>query len=224
MTGPWGFAHRGASAHARENTLPAFRLALEMGATGLETDVWMTCDAVPVLHHGRSLRRRPLADLRAADLPSWLPTLADLYDTCGTGYDLSLDLKDGRSTEAVLAAARSAGHDLTRLWLCGDGAQAASWRAADPQVRLVAGADPRRVRSWPEHLAELRARGIDAVNLRRRRWSQQLIDDVHDAGLLAFGWDAQTARRIRRLLARGCDAIYSDHVDRMVAVLREHRG
>ena len=30
-----GFAHRGASAHARENTLKAFRLAVDMGASGL---------------------------------------------------------------------------------------------------------------------------------------------------------------------------------------------
>ena len=39
-----GFAHRGASADARENTLEAFRLALELGATGLESDVWLTAD------------------------------------------------------------------------------------------------------------------------------------------------------------------------------------
>jgi glycerophosphoryl diester phosphodiesterase len=39
--------------------------------------------------------------------------------------------------------------------------------------------------------------------------------------MLAFGWDAQTTRRIRALLALGCDAVYSDHVDRLVAVLRE---
>jgi glycerophosphoryl diester phosphodiesterase len=58
------------------------------------------------------------------------------------------------------------------------------------------------------------------VNLRRRRWTRPLVDSVHAAGLLAVGWDAQTTRRIRGLLDLGCDAVYSDHVDRMVAVLR----
>jgi glycerophosphoryl diester phosphodiesterase len=96
-----------------------------------------------------------------------------------------------------------------------------SWRAVDTAVRLVAGVDPRRARPWPEQLERLRAGGIDAVNVRRRRWSKALVDSVHDAGLLAFGWDAQSTRRIRALYALGCDAVYSDHVDRLVDVLRE---
>lgn len=221
MTRPLGFAHRGARAHAPENTLRAFRLALDMGSPGLETDVWLTADDIPVLHHGGSLRRRPIGDLPAAKLPSWLPRLADLFDTCGNDFDLSLDLKDGRTAAAVLAIARAAGHDPRRLWLCGGGLGAMAWRDSDPDVRLVSGTQPGQVRtgSWPEHLKRLRAGGIAAVNLRRGRWSRALVDSVHDAGLLAFGWDAQSTRRIRTLLGLGCDAVYSDHVDRMVAAL-----
>ena len=220
MTGPLGFAHRGASAHAPENSMRAFRLALAMGASGIETDVWMTADGVPVLHHGPALRRRPIGEMPAGDLPPWLPRLSDLYDGCGTDFELSVDLKDGRSAEAVLDVARAAGHDLTRLWLCGGVQGPLSWRTVDPTVRLVAGVDPRQAQPWPEHLERLRAGGIDAVNVRRRRWSKALVDSVHGAGLLAFGWDAQSTRRIRALVALGCDAVYSDHVDRMVAVLR----
>lgn len=217
-----GFAHRGARAHAPENTLQAFHLALAMGATGIETDVWMTADDVPVLHHGGSLRRRPIGTMRADDLPRWLPRLAELYTTCGTDFDLSVDLKDGRSALAVLDAARAAGHDPTRLWLCGWGLAPAGWRDADPQVRLVS--DTRHMHltdGWGAHLRAAREAGVSAVNLRRRRWSRELVDAVHEAGLLAFAWDAQSTRRMRALLALGCDAIYSDHVDRMVKALRE---
>jgi glycerophosphoryl diester phosphodiesterase len=224
VTGPIGFAHRGARAHAPENTLEAFALALRMGASGIETDVWMTLDDVPVLHHGGTLRRRPIGELRAAQLPPWLPRLADLYATCGTDFDLSVDLKDGRSATAVLAAARTAGHDAARLWLCGWGLAPAGWRDADPQVRLVS--DTRHMHltdGWGAHLAAVKAAGVSAVNLRRRRWSRALVDAVHDAGLLAFAWDAQSTRRIRALLDLGCDAVYSDHVDRMVKALGERR-
>ena len=45
---PIAFGHRGARAHARENTLEAFTLALRLGATGLESDVWVTADGVPL--------------------------------------------------------------------------------------------------------------------------------------------------------------------------------
>jgi len=48
---PIAFAHRGASAHEQPNTLEAFRLGLRLGATGLESDVWLTADGVPVLDH-----------------------------------------------------------------------------------------------------------------------------------------------------------------------------
>ena len=60
---PVGFAHRGARAHAPENTLEAFALALRLGATGLETDAWLTADGQVVLDHdgvvkvGRRKRR-----------------------------------------------------------------------------------------------------------------------------------------------------------------------
>ena len=86
---PITFAHRGARAHAPENTIAAFQLALEMGAGGLESDVWLTRDGVPVLEHdgvlGR-MRKRRIADLTRDELPDWIPSLDDLIDACGTDY------------------------------------------------------------------------------------------------------------------------------------------
>jgi glycerophosphoryl diester phosphodiesterase len=230
VDGPLGFAHRGASADAPENTLPAFRLALAAGCSGLESDVWLTADGVPALHHGgtlrRGLRRVPIGALPAAALPPQVPRLADLYDACGTAFDLSIDLKDGRAARAVLEVAVAAGHDPARLWLCGRGLVPLAWRALDPHVRLVS--DTRRLHlrdgGWVGHLRRLADGGADAVNLRRRGWSRELVEQVHAAGLLAFGWDAQTVARIRVLLDLGCDAVYSDHVDRVVTVLAQHAG
>lgn len=51
------FAHRGASQLAPENTMPAFKLAYELGAEGMETDVHLTKDLVPVLIHDEHLKR-----------------------------------------------------------------------------------------------------------------------------------------------------------------------
>ena len=42
-------------------------------------------------------------------------------------------------------------------------------------------------------------------------------------GLRAFAWDVQEVRHLREMLAVGVDALYSDHVDRMVAVVAEWR-
>ena len=55
---PIAFAHRGARAYAPENTIEAFQLALRLGATGLESDVWVTSDGIAVLDHDGVVRRR----------------------------------------------------------------------------------------------------------------------------------------------------------------------
>jgi glycerophosphoryl diester phosphodiesterase len=51
------FAHRGASKYAPENTMPAFELACQMKADGIETDVQLSKDGIPVLIHDEDLKR-----------------------------------------------------------------------------------------------------------------------------------------------------------------------
>lgn len=51
------YAHRGASEYAPENTMLAFCLGIFMGANGIETDVQLTRDGVPVLFHDNTLAR-----------------------------------------------------------------------------------------------------------------------------------------------------------------------
>src|SRR5215203_6915763 len=68
MTTPLIVAHRGASAVAPENTMAAFREAIAVGADGIEFDVRLTKDLVPVVIHDNSLRRTGGVAARIADL------------------------------------------------------------------------------------------------------------------------------------------------------------
>ncbi len=61
--------------------------------------------------------------------------------------------------------------------------------------------------------------GIDALNLRADEWGASDVGQVHQAGVLAFAWDAQRATTLDRLLQAGVDAVYSDHVELMVGAL-----
>ncbi|MDQ1437971.1 MAG: glycerophosphoryl diester phosphodiesterase [Acidimicrobiaceae bacterium] len=223
---PIGFAHRGARAHAPENTIESFRLALKLGATGLESDVWVTSDGVPVLDHdgvvGGRLRRRSIADVARADLAAHVPTLEALYAECGTRFELSLDVKDPAAAPAVLAVARAAGGDaVRRLWLCHpDWEQVVRWRALDSDVRLVDSTRIRRIKEGPERrAANLAAAGVDAVNMHASDWTLGLTTLFHRFDRLAFAWDAQFARVLASVLAMGVDAVYSDHVDVMMEAL-----
>ena len=225
---PIGFAHRGARAQERENTLAAFSLALEMGAVGLESDVWVTADGQAVLDHdgwvrsGRLRRRRPIPDCRRDELPGHIPTLADLYDACGADFELSLDLKDPDAAPAVIATVDGAGAGTgrplrERLWLCHpDVGFLVGLRDRWPDVRLCNSTRLSRMDHGPERrAAELAEAGIDSVNLHQTDWTGGLVTLFHRFGVLCFGWDAQQPRVLNELLDMGIDAVYSDHVDRM---------
>ncbi len=65
-------------------------------------------------------------------------------------------------------------------------------------------------------LPALGAQGFSAVNLRHGRWTRSLVQQAHEAGLLAFAWDVQHAWTLRWAVSRGVDAVYSDHVRLLV--------
>ncbi|MGM9968290.1 glycerophosphodiester phosphodiesterase family protein [uncultured Rummeliibacillus sp.] len=68
MSRPLVFAHRGASAYAIENSLDAFQLALELQSDGLELDIQMTKDQIPVVVHDYNLRRLTGKNALVSDL------------------------------------------------------------------------------------------------------------------------------------------------------------
>lgn len=198
-----------------------------MGATGLESDVWLTADGVAVLDHDgkvrSGLRSRPIGSLARSSLPAHVPTLEDLYAECGTGFELSLDIKDPAAASTVAAVARAAGAGAPEhLWLCHPNWELlAEWRKELDDVRLVNSTRMREMRMGPERrAAQLSAAGIDTINLHYEEWTGGLTTLFHRFGVLAFGWDAQHERILKNLLRMGIDGVFSDHVDRMVDALR----
>lgn len=107
------WAHRGASGHAPENTLPAFELAHMMGADGIELDVQLTRDGVPVVIHDERIDRvsdgaglvkdYTLEELRkfnmSKNFPAYgkiaIPTLEEVYELVKkTDMVINLELKN----------------------------------------------------------------------------------------------------------------------------------
>jgi glycerophosphoryl diester phosphodiesterase len=223
---PITFAHRGARLEEPENTIPAFRRALELGASGLETDAWSSRDGEVVLAHDpvvrRGLRRYRLADTTAADLAALgVPRLADLYAELGTDYELSVDLKDDAAGEALVSVARAAGA-AGRLWVCAPLVE--TLRALRPHgdVRLVH-SERRRAIGTPleRHASDLANDGIDAMNMHHTEWSGGLVSLFHRFDVRAFAWDVQEVRHLRAVLAMDVDAVYCDRPERMVSVVSE---
>lgn len=228
---PITFAHRGARAHAPENTIEAFQLALDKGASGIESDVWLTADGVPVLVHDGVLgkvRKRRVAELRRDELPGRIPTLTDVFDACGTAsYQLSLDLKDPNSGPPVIAALLAAAPDLVeRTWLCHPEVEVlAAVRPLHPDVKLLNSTRLQRLTDGPERrAARLAELSIDGINLRKDDWNGGLVALFHRFERVAFAWDLQFDHELRPTFRMGIDAVYSDHVDRMLAAYRAEIG
>lgn len=224
---PITFAHRGARANAPENTLDAFRYALDHGVTGLESDVWLTADGVPVLVHDGTLgrvRKRRIGDMRRAELPGHIPALGDLLEQCGTDYHLSLDLKDPRSGLAVFATIEAISPGLVaRTWLCHPDLEVlTALRPVSRDLKLVHSTRLVRLDQGPErHAARLAEAGVDGVNLRKDEWSGGLVTLYHRFERTAFSWDVQFEHELRPIVRMGIDGVYSDYVDRMMSVYRD---
>jgi glycerophosphoryl diester phosphodiesterase len=114
---PLVIAHRGASTEAPENTLLAFARALELGVDGIELDVQVTRDGVPVVFHDSNLIRltgtrgrlanrtwSELQKLRVGGEP--IPTLADALSLTRKRCILQIEIKKGTPVAPVLAAIR----------------------------------------------------------------------------------------------------------------------
>jgi glycerophosphoryl diester phosphodiesterase len=121
---PLNFAHRGACKQAPENTVPAFVLAADLGADGIELDVQLSKDGVIVVIHDFQLdattdgsgpvRDRTLAELKELDAgagfdPAFagerIPTLQEVIDAVGHRLLLNIELKARGVRDDGLAAA-----------------------------------------------------------------------------------------------------------------------
>lgn len=220
------FAHRGARAHAPENTIEAFSLALRLGATGLESDVWVTADGVPVLDHDGDVRsgwfrKRPVGEVPRSELPDHIPSLAELVEQCGTDFELSLDLKDERCGPVILDTIRThAPEMLARTWLCHrDLAALIELQPLAGDVRLVHSTQLAALTNGPErHAADLAEQRIDAVNMRGTSWNGGLVALFHRFEVISFGWDVQQDYQLENAIRMGLDAVFCDNVDRMIDI------
>ena len=231
---PIGFAHRGARAHAPENTLEAFRLAVRLGATGLESDVWLTADGEAVLDHDgvvrQGLRKRPdrrASPGRAARRTS--PPSASSTPTVGTGARPVARREGRRRLRPRRRGGPAAGAEpLDRLWLCHhDGRLVAEWRTAVParsawSTRPSWGTCPTVPSAGRPSPRRGRHRCREPAPQRVDRRAGRPVPPLRGA-LLRLGCPARPHPR-RTARRRASTRVYSDHVDRMVDALRRALG
>jgi len=216
----YGFAHRGGG-HGPDNALSTFVDALARGATGLETDAWLSLDGAVVLDHDGVAPlpkgRVPIAAVCRAELPPNLATLDELYEKCGTDFDLAVDVKTEAVATALVAVANRY-RAADRLWVV---APAASRLAGvDPAHRATTvRGNVLRSRGRRSVLGHARDVGVEAINARWMWWNRAIVAEVQALGMLAFGYDAQRRASLERSVRIGLDGVFSDQVEAMNAAI-----
>ena len=152
--------------------------------------------------------------------------MSNLFQRCGTEFDLSIDVKDADAFAAIMDAVDSAGFSHTRLWLCHpDVTVLATARNSFAHVRLVNSVRLQKIKEGLERRCALLAEiGIDTIKMHHTDWNGGLVTMAHKFGLVAFGWDAQFDHVLNDGLRMGLDGVYSDFVDRLVDAYCLHLG
>ena len=240
----WVVAHRGASGHAPENTMAAFRRAVEMGAGFIETDLHLTRDARVVAIHDATLDRTtnghglvdllPLVAVRELDAGAWfrsptpesfagerIPTLDEVLRFAKErDIIFYLELKADSTwgvEHAVVAALRDTGEAARVVILSFDPATLLSVNRLD-QTMMTG-----YLCELPSNdLVERSVRaGARQIAPRGDLVTPALVKRAHEAGLQVVAWTINEPDQMRRLIAAGVDGIMSDYPDRLVSVLNE---
>jgi glycerophosphoryl diester phosphodiesterase len=221
--------HRGASADAPENTLRAFRLAIEQGADGIEFDVQPSADGVPVVIHDDTVDRTTRGSGMVAAL-TWsalaaldagggepVPCLDDVAAWAGgAGAWLNIELK----APGVEAASVEV---LRRHGLLGRTVFSSFDPAVVAAVGRVAPASRRFLLTvaWNAATREaLGACGAGGVCLQDRAATAATLRELAGHGLPVVVWTVDDPLRMEQLLRAGVAAVISNYPARAAAVRR----
>lgn len=221
---PERISHRGAHDSLPENSIPAFRKALELGADAIELDVHATSDGVVVVHHdptvrrGRGPTRATIADLTSSELRKivladgiGIPTLKDVLEAVGEGPRVYVEIK-GKDIEPLVvrcireSPANCAVHSF-------DHRIVQSVKKIFPAIRTG-------VLEVARHLDPLAALVETGAEDLWQDWTlidADLVRRVHSRHCRVVAWTSNDPADWKKLRALGVDAICTDRIGDLAA-------
>jgi glycerophosphoryl diester phosphodiesterase len=214
-------AHRGEPVGHRENTLPAFAAAMDLGADMVEIDLRRTRDGSIVVLHDPTLERlwgleASVGDVDLAEVAALgegdvrIPTLSQVLDA--VPLPLMVDFTRRDVVAGAFQAVRAAGALERCLFVTGNVAALQQVRAASAGGRIgltwLEGPEP--------PLDLLRQLGAEYWNPWFGLLTAEGVADVHEAGLRVSTWTVDDTEDVRRVLDAGVDAVVSNRIGALV--------
>lgn len=219
MREPLIIGHRGASAVAPENTMAAFAAAIAAGADGIEFDVRLSRDGVPVIIHDDNLQRthglrKRVADLTVEELRSvHVPSLRDLFELmAGNSLILYLEIKDSSPElgERCCELVREFSFEERVIVECFD------LNVLKPIALTTAALFEPRI--YPDRNRIDRALGVGAsvLALHHRLAKPPLVEKAKLAGLRIVVWTVDEPAWIARAQSLGIEAVITNNPATMI--------
>jgi len=238
---PLIFGHRGACHAAPQNTLAAFRRAAEMGADGVELDVHLTVEGIPVVIHDERVDATTDGSGRVAELTlpqikeldagarfdvafagERVPTLEEVLAEVGQRLIINIELKpstrgSGGLEEAVVAVVRRMGM-LERVWFSSFKPYALYWiRQQEPSVPCGLLYSPLTFGS--RLLAPVTPH--EALHPHHSLVRESLVRRAHRRGLRVVTWTVDDEDKAKRFAEWGVDVIITNEPERLLALWSE---
>jgi glycerophosphoryl diester phosphodiesterase len=234
-------AHRGFSGAAPENTLAAVRAAIEVRADMVEIDVTLSADGRIVVIHDETLDRTTdgigevaqltLAELRQLDAGSWfdpsfagerIPTLEQVLTEVDGRILLNIEIKSEAVDRGVVGKVASAVRELGMI----DQVVVSSFSPTAleqmhelaPEIRTAVLYNT-KVHEGRDAVEIVTGLGASVFNIKRQRLTRKMLRRCQEHDVPVGIYTVNKPRRMRRLVKRGIDAIFTDHPDRLLEIL-----
>jgi len=225
------FAHRGTSKHAPENTMAAFSLAYQQGADGIETDVHLTKDHVPVLMHDERINRttngtgyiknHTFNQLKDLDAGSWFSPefigsrIISLDEFLEWIQDkplyLNIELKNNKidynHLEHIVYDRIAHYHLLHRTTLSTFNPKSVKRLKHMNRNIGVALLISKRYKNLVSAAKDL---GANAIHIKYRLLNQLLVDRSHQENMAIRVYTVNKPKSMMRSFSMGCDGIFTD--------------
>jgi glycerophosphoryl diester phosphodiesterase len=223
---PLIIAHRGASAVAPENTIAAFEAAIAAGADGIEFDVRLASDGVPVVIHDDTLFRTHGVRRRVADMPCDelnefdVPSLARLFELFeSNNLILYLEMKDKQIRVAEECCRLVEQYRLKDrvIFECFNHSALKTVKHIDSNLRTAALFQP------PASFIVKRALGIEAneIALHHRLSNKRVVEKARLANLNVVTWTVDDPVWIRHARTMNIHALITNDPSALIAARDE---
>lgn len=224
------YAHRGASAEFPENTLAAFRRAMELGVDGMELDVHLSADGVPVVIHDETVDRTTdgagaVVEMTVAELQGLnaghgekIPTLRQVFDLVGDSLHVDIEVKANEAGEAVLQELQS----RNIRWLI----SSFNWdvlryvRSKNADAELW----PLTTRATDEAIKVAQDLKAPALAILHKELDTDIVARIKDQGLDFWVWTVNDPERARMYADWGAIGICTDDPAAIQSALHERNS